>query len=140
MAFSIWNIMKEIKNLNELKKGTQLYDSVKKGNICISLDNEVRKDDDVFVNEFLIMRRNSIDYINSYIGQKFDDEYFISLVPKEKDGLLHVEYKMEMKKILMLLKFRRVYNCIILHQILMVNLRSCCCRIKDKVDLIQPFK
>ena len=73
----------EIKNANELQKGTELYNSAKKGDIFISLDNnEVRKDDDILVNEFLSMGGNTMDYINSYIAKNFDDEFYIGLITK----------------------------------------------------------
>ena len=61
----------------------------------------------------LSMRGNAMDYINSYIAKKFDDKFYIGLITNYKGDLWHVEYEMEIKKILMPLKFRRVYNCII---------------------------
>ena len=52
MVFGTWNIMMEINNVNEFKKGTELCNTTKKGDICISSDNDVRKDDNILVNGF----------------------------------------------------------------------------------------
>ena len=67
---------KEDFDVIELKKGIQLYNSVQKRDICISSDNEVRKDDDILVNEFLSMKENAMNYINASISKKFEDEVF----------------------------------------------------------------
>ena len=65
----------------------------KKRDICISSDNEVRKDDDILVNEFLSMKENAMNYINSSIAKKFEDEVFIGLITNYKGDLWHVEYE-----------------------------------------------
>ena len=61
---------KEDFDVIDLKKGIQLYKSLKKRDNCMSSDNEVRKDDDIVVNEFLSMKRNAMEYINSSIAKK----------------------------------------------------------------------
>ena len=48
----------------------------KKGYLYI-LDNEVRKDDDICLNNYVSMRENAMDYINSYVAKKFDDEFIL---------------------------------------------------------------
>ena len=57
MVFGTWNIMMDINNVNEFKKGTELCNTTKKGDICISSDNDVRKDDDILVNGFKYERK-----------------------------------------------------------------------------------
>ena len=52
MVFGTWNIMMDINNVNEFKKCTELYNTAKKGDICVSSENYVRKDDDILVNGF----------------------------------------------------------------------------------------
>ena len=88
----IWNVEyndgdKEDFDVNDLKKGIQLYNSVKKEDICISSDKEVRKDD-----EFLSMRESAMNCINSYVAKKFDDKLYIGLITNYKGDLWHVEY------------------------------------------------
>ena len=56
-------------------------------------DNKVRKDDDILVNEFLAMKENAMNYINSSIAKKFEDEVFIGLITNYKGDLWHVEYE-----------------------------------------------
>ena len=83
----------EINNVNEFKQGTELCNTTKKGDICISSDNDVRKDDDILVNEFLSMRESAMDYINSYVAKKFDDEFYIGLITNYTGDFWHVEYE-----------------------------------------------
>ena len=92
-----WNVEyndgdKEDFDVNDLKKGIKLYNSVDKEDMCISSDKEVRIDDDILVNEFLCMRESAMDYINSYVAKKFDDEFYIGLITNYNGDLWHVEY------------------------------------------------
>ena len=59
---------------------------------CITSYNKVSIDDDILVNEYLNMKENAIDFINTYIAKKFDDGVFFGLVTNYKDDLWHVEY------------------------------------------------
>ena len=92
---SIWHVEyndgdKEDFDVNELKKGLYLYNSSKKKDICISVYNEVRKDDDICVNTYLSLRGNAMDCIHSYVAKKFDDEFYFDLITNCKDDLWHV--------------------------------------------------
>ena len=42
--------------------------------IYISSDNEVRKCDNICVNNYFSMRKNAMDCLNSYVSNKLDDE------------------------------------------------------------------
>ena len=84
---------KEDFDVIDLKKGIQLYKSLKKRDNCMSSDNEVRKDDDIVVNEFLSMKGNAMEYINSFIAKKFDDDFYIGLITNYKGDLWHVQYE-----------------------------------------------
>ena len=83
---------KEDFDVDDVKKGILLYNSVEKEDICLSSDKEVRKDDDVLVNEFLSMSESAMNYINSYVAKKFDDKLYIGLITNYKGDLWHVEY------------------------------------------------
>ena len=48
--------------------------------------------DDILANEYLNMKENEINFINTYIAKKFDDEVFFGLITNYKGALWHVEY------------------------------------------------
>ena len=59
---------------------------------CIASNNKVSIDDDILVNEYLNMKENAIDFINTYVAKMFDDGVFFGQVTNYKDDLWHVEY------------------------------------------------
>ena len=75
-------------DVTELKKGIQLYNSVEKNDSCITSENTV-----INLNEFMSMKENTMDYIDSCIAKRFDDAFYIGLITNYKVDLWHVEYE-----------------------------------------------